>query len=64
MNTVARFVSWLALALTVVPAALFALSLVGDGAMKIAMMVGTVLWFGAAPYWLLLTGPTPPPCRT
>jgi hypothetical protein len=52
MNTVARFVSWLALALTVVPAALFALSLVGDGAMKIAMMVGTVLWFGAAPYWL------------
>jgi hypothetical protein len=43
MNTVARYVSLLALALTVVPAALFALNLLGDGPMKIAMMVGTVL---------------------
>lgn len=52
MNSVARYASWLALALTVVPAALFALNVLGDGPMKIAMVVGTVLWFGAAPYWL------------
>ena len=52
MNTVARYFSWLALALTVVPAALFALHLLGDGPMKLAMVVGAVMWFGAAPYWL------------
>jgi hypothetical protein len=28
------------------------IGLLGDGAMKIAMMVGTVLWFDASPYWL------------
>jgi hypothetical protein len=52
MNTVARYASWLALALTVLPAVLFALNLLGDGPMKIAMIVGAVMWFVAAPYWL------------
>jgi hypothetical protein len=50
--TLARYLALLALALTVVPAALFALKLLGDGPMKAAMVVGTVLWFVAAPRWL------------
>lgn len=52
MNTLARYLSLLALALTVVPAALFALGVLGDAPMKLAMLVGTVLWFAASPYWL------------
>ena len=52
MNALARNISLLALALTVVPAALFAFGALGDGPMKIAMLAGTVLWFAASPYWL------------
>jgi hypothetical protein len=52
MNTLARYLSLLALALTVVPAALFALGVLGNAPMKLAMLVGTVLWFGASPHWL------------
>jgi hypothetical protein len=52
MNTLARYLSLLALTLTVVPAALFALGALGDAPMKLAMLAGTVLWFAASPYWL------------
>ena len=52
MNILARYLSLLALALTVVPAALFALGVLGDAPMKLAMLAGTVLWFAASPYWL------------
>ncbi len=52
MNTLARYLSLLALALTVGPAALFALGVLGDAPMKLAMLAGTVLWFAASPYWL------------
>jgi hypothetical protein len=52
MNTVARYLSLLALALTVLPAALFAAKVLGDAPMKMAMLAGTVLWFAASPYWL------------
>ena len=52
MNALARYLSLLALALTVMPAALFALGLLGDAPMKLAMVVGAVLWFAASPYWL------------
>jgi hypothetical protein len=52
MNILARYLSLFALALTVVPAALFALGVLGDAPMKLAMLVGTVLWFAASPYWL------------
>lgn len=52
MNTLARNLSLLALALTVVPAALFAFGVLGDAPMKLAMLAGTVLWFAASPHWL------------
>ncbi len=49
---VARIVALLGLLLTVGPAALFAAGLVSDSTMKLTMVVGTVLWFAAAPKWL------------
>lgn len=48
----ARLLSLFALALTIVPPALFALGRFGDAPMKLAMLVGAVLWFAAAPKWL------------
>jgi len=34
------------------PAVLFPFGALGDGPIKIAMVVGTVLWFAASPYCL------------
>lgn len=48
----ARLLALLALLLTVGPAALFALGILSDSAMKLLMLVGTALWFAAAPRWL------------
>lgn len=48
----ARIFALLALLLTVVPPALFAAGLLADGPMKLAMLIGAVLWFAAAPRWL------------
>lgn len=47
-----RIASLVALTLVVGPAALFALGRLGEPAMKLAMLVGTILWFAAAPRWL------------
>ncbi len=52
MNALPRTLSLLALALTVLPAVLFACGALGDAPMKLAMVVGTVLWFAASPFWL------------
>ncbi|HUL52059.1 MAG TPA: hypothetical protein VLT83_01495 [Opitutaceae bacterium] len=52
MTTLARNLALAALALTVVPSALFAFGALGDTPMKIAMMAGAVLWFAASPFWL------------
>lgn len=48
----ARALALLALALTIGPAILYALGSLGDAPMKVLMLVGTVLWFLAAPRWL------------
>lgn len=48
----ARALALLALALTLGPAILFATGSLGDAPMKVLMLVGTVLWFAAAPRWL------------
>ncbi|MCF7734435.1 MAG: hypothetical protein K9M98_13040 [Cephaloticoccus sp.] len=47
-----RVLALAALLLTVLPAALFAAGYVEDHVMKVTMLVGTVLWFTAAPQWL------------
>jgi hypothetical protein len=49
---IARTLSLLALALTLVPAILFAVGRMSDAWMKLALVAGTILWFAAAPRWL------------
>ena len=49
---IARLLALSALLLTVLPAALFAAGYLDDRVMKTTMLVGTVLWFSAAPQWL------------
>ena len=44
--------SFLALALTIVPPILFAMGSLAEGTMKLLMVVGVVLWFATAPRWL------------
>lgn len=52
----ARLLALLGLLLTLGPAALFALGLLAEGPMKLALLGGTILWFAAAPRWLGDTG--------
>ena len=47
-----KLISYLALALTIVPAVLFATGTLAEAPMKLTMLVGTVLWFATAPRWL------------
>lgn len=47
-----RALALLALALTLVPAILFAAGGLGEAPMKLLMLAGTVLWFATAPRWL------------
>ncbi|HVU23119.1 MAG TPA: hypothetical protein VHE13_03270 [Opitutus sp.] len=48
----ARLLALLALALTVGPAILYAAGALSDSAMKLTLLVGTILWFASAPRWL------------
>ena len=52
MKLVVRLIGLVALGLTVIPAALFAAGQIEEASMKTSMIVGTVLWFAAAPLWL------------
>lgn len=52
MKAIAPAAALLALALTVVPPALFALGKLAEAPMKTTMLVGVVLWFVSAPFWL------------
>ncbi len=52
MNTLARIAGLLALALTLVPAALFAAGQLGQDPMKLLMLAGALLWFASAPFCL------------
>lgn len=49
---IARLLALFALLLTVGPAVLFAAGVLADAPMKALMLIGTVLWFAAAPKWL------------
>lgn len=48
----ARLLALAGLLLTVGPAILFAAGHLSDSGMKLTMLVGTILWFAAAPKWL------------
>ena len=52
MNQIAKILCLLALANTVVPAALFMFKILDADPMKHIMLAATVLWFAAAPFWL------------
>jgi hypothetical protein len=52
MSQIAKVLSLLALAGTVVPAALFLLKVLDAGPMKLVMLAAAILWFAAAPFWL------------
>lgn len=53
MKLVSRIAALLALALVILPPLGFMLKLHGDlSLMKTLMLVGTVLWFVAAPLWM------------
>jgi hypothetical protein len=47
-----KVLSLIALAGSVVPAALYMFKLMGEGPMKLTMLLATILWFAAAPFWL------------
>lgn len=52
MKALAKPLSLLALAGTIVPPVLFLLKMLGESPMKAAMLASTFLWFAAAPFWL------------
>lgn len=47
MRILLRILSWLGLALTLLPACLFFYGQLGSGTVKGLMLAGTVLWFAA-----------------
>lgn len=49
---IARLLALFALLLTLGPAILFATGALADSTMKLAMLLGAVLWFATAPRWL------------
>ena len=52
MNQAAKWVSLLALLLTLVPSLLFFGGFIGHASVKTLCLVGTVVWFIAAPMWM------------
>lgn len=52
MRTIARIVSWMALAATIVPALLFFADRLELAELKTWMLAGTIAWFAATPLWM------------
>lgn len=52
MKRVARYLSFVGLGLTVVPSMFTFAGLLTPDANKTFMLIGTILWFGAAMFWM------------
>ena len=52
MQKIAKPLALVALIATIVPAILFATGSLAEPMMKWIMLLGTILWFAAAPFWL------------
>ncbi|MCA9128006.1 MAG: hypothetical protein KDB22_13015 [Planctomycetales bacterium] len=52
MKSTAKLVSWIALALTVVPSLLFFAGLLGHDLVKWLALIGTIGWLCATPLWM------------
>lgn len=56
MNSIAKIVSLSALAVTIVPSALYFFGTIGLEPMKWTALAGTIAWFIATPMWMGRTG--------
>ena len=56
MKIVLKIVSFAGLALTVVPAFLVFTGSINWQHHAVMMLIGTLLWFGSAPFWMKKTG--------
>jgi len=52
IRRVLQIVSWLALAGTILPSCVFLAGQMGLDAVKTTMLVATVAWFAATPFWM------------
>ena len=52
MKTIIKILAIIALFITLVPSLLFFFGQVSEGTSKIWMMIGTLLWFATASFWL------------
>jgi hypothetical protein len=52
MTPVAKTLGLLALASTILPSVLFLFKVMGEGPMKLIMLLSTVVWFVTAPLWM------------
>ena len=52
MNSVAKVLAPLALAATLLPPVFYLLKIMGEGSMKLTMLVAAIVWFAAAPFWM------------
>ena len=52
MNSIAKTVSLIALAVTILPSAFYFLGLVDIDPMKWISLAGTIAWFVATPMWM------------
>jgi hypothetical protein len=52
MNAVAKILAPLALAATIVPPVLYLFKIMGEGQMKLTLLIAAVAWFATAPFWM------------
>ena len=52
MNPLAKILAPLALVGTILPPVLFLFQVVGEGTMKLTMLIAPVAWFATAPFWM------------
>jgi len=52
MRTIAKIVSFIALAATLVPCLLYFFGMIDHASVKWITLVGTAAWFGTTPLWM------------
>lgn len=52
MNAVAKILAPLALVATLLPPVLYLFKAMGEGSMKLTMLVAAIVWFATAPFWM------------
>lgn len=51
MNAAAKVLAPLALVATLAPPVLYALQAIGEGPMKLTLLLAAIVWFATAPFW-------------